>query len=227
MSRIFTGSTTYLLASSVPASLIAAPLSISAWVKLSQLAIALQVVNIGVSGSLFNRFALRVDASGFASSQVSDASTTQATPSTVAIADTTTWHLITAVFSANNARASYLDGGNVGTSSNSKSPTIATTDIMRISAAPDGTTWHRGNAAYIATWNIGLSAGDVANLFTTSPDQVQGANLVNYWGLLNNQSPEPDAGPAGVDMVVNGPPTFSTDNPAINFGPIFMPWVRA
>lgn len=227
MSRIFTSTSTYLNANSVPASLTAVPLSMAAWIKMNTLGNVGYILTVGVLGGSLNRFDIRLSASNTVVAEVSDGAGSTGAVSVVTISDTNTWHLVTGVFTTDSNRSIQLDAAGKITGGVTRVPTIATTDSMRISNALNGFNPLLGAIAYVATWNMALADADITALLTKSPDQVQPANLVNMWGLLNNQSPEPDAGPANVSMTVNGGPAFSTDNPQIDFGPVVMPWVRA
>ena len=227
MSRIFTSTTTFLSASSVPASLTAVPLTLAAWVKFSSLGAQSVIFTVGVNGSALNKFNIRTNTSNAVLAEACDGAACSNATTVATISDTTTWHLITGVFDATNSRSVQIDAGSKISGAGVRIPTIATSDAMRIGLSLNGFNFFPGNIAYVAAWNIGLSDADITNLLTLSPDQVQPANLVDMWGLLNNQSPEPDSGSANVNMTVNGAPGFSTDNPQINFGPVVMPWVRA
>ena len=71
-----------------------------------------------------------------------------------------------------------------------------------------------GKLAHAAIWNVALSDQEVASLKYLYPNQVAVANLVNYWPLTSNKSPEPDYGSGNLPLTVTGT-TFSTDNPNI------------
>jgi hypothetical protein len=55
---------------------------------------------------------------------------------------------------------------------------------------PTGDGWPL-DLAHVALWNTTLQDADAALLFTQSPQYVQPANLVEYWPLFGNLSPEP------------------------------------
>jgi hypothetical protein len=126
------------------------------------------------------------------------------------------WRVMTGVFATHSSRSIYLDG--TSKSTNSATRTTAAVDSIRISGdlatTPSVNTPFQGSIAHAAIWNIALSDQQVASLLYLYPNQVAVANLVHYWPLLNNQSPEPDYGSGNLPLTVNGT-TFSSSNPNI------------
>lgn len=104
-----------------------------------------------------------------------------------------TWAHACAVFSANNARACYLNGGNKGTEATTVTPTgINRTALGRKNDATADLNLS-GLLAEAAIWNVALTDTEVAILaLGTSPLLVRPDALAAYWPLIGRASPEID-----------------------------------
>lgn len=215
MSRVFSANTDHLdSASSVVTDV---PLTLSAWVKYDSTHGVTQYMPIclGESGTGNNYFALK-SLSGQQiraeerDTSISGGNTVQATPPL----GVTSWYLFSGVFTTHGSRSMWINGTGKGSDSTAK--TASGINSIRISGDNNATPsqiW-RGNIAHVAIWNIALSDQQIASLLYLYPNQVAVGNLVNYWPLTNNQSPEPDYGSGNLPLTVTGT-TFSTDNPNI------------
>jgi len=92
-----------------------------------------------------------------------------------------TWHHACGVFSADDARAVYLDGGGKGTGSDSRTVgTPVSTEIGYVEFFGG----ILGKVAHVAVWNVALNDAEVALLAKrVSPLIVRPNALVNYWPL--------------------------------------------
>lgn len=212
MSRTYSTTSDHL---DVTATIVAAPATctLACWFKAGNITTNQDLISLGTAGSGDNRRTLRVTATGAVLANCRDTGSKTATSSTV-IADTTTWHLLVAVFDGDSSRTAYLDAG--GAVSNTTAATPSAPDALRISAIHSATlpVVSAGKIAHIAIWDIALSAGDITSLLTTLPSGVQAANLVGYWPCTANASPETDSGTGGHALTVTGT-TYDTDNPTI------------
>lgn len=96
-----------------------------------------------------------------------------------------TWHHACGVFAADDDRAAFLDGGNKGTNSDSKTPTNL--DNLSIGALYKQTPYGfmSGLIAEAAMWNIALTDDEVLILSKGySPLFVHPQNLIAYWPLI-------------------------------------------
>lgn len=121
---------------------------------------------------------------------------------------TNTWHHHCGVFSGEDARAVYLDGGSKGTDSTSGggTPSLNRTTIGgKVDLTP--TLYFSGSLAEVAMWNVALTDAEAAILaLGYSPLMVRPASLVAYWPLIGRLSPEIDT-VGGFDMTLNNSPT--------------------
>lgn len=217
MSRVFDGTNSHFL-SVASATVSGFPVSFSAWVKLASLGALRYVFDIGTSGVSSNSKQLTITAGDIPQCSITSISGGNAgSPASIQDAN---WHLISGSMAAANSLAVYLDGANKGTGAGVINPSAP--NIMRISGAPSGTTNVNGLIAYVGLWNIALSDADHAALALGTPDLVQPANLVEYWPLTGNQSPEPSYGTSPHSMILTGT-SFSPDNPIFAGTPYYLP----
>jgi hypothetical protein len=194
------------------------PFTISAWVKYSTLATLQQIFSMGTGGSGLQRWSLGIGSSNVVNVVTRDTATVNAV-SAIALPPNT-WCLFTGTYAtADAARAAFGNGTNKGTDFNIK--TITAPNVVRVSGDPSSANVLLGAyVAHIGLWNIELSDAAVALLYTMPPNFVNPANLVEYWTLANNASPEPSIGTTPHDLIVTGT-TYSTDDPFFNY-PILM-----
>jgi len=98
------------------------------------------------------------------------------------------WHHACGVFSANDSRACFLDGGNKGTNANTAIPlALDETRIGSLAFEPPNEFFMDGNLAEAAIWNVALTDAEVALLAKGySPLFVRPQNLVSYWPLVRS-----------------------------------------
>lgn len=140
----------------------------------------------------------------------------QENPPNLGIAVTSTgytasaWHHACGVFSANNSRAAYLNGGGKGTETTSV-PGGYTWADMSVGAFKGSSSSVfspiNGRVAHAAIWSAALGDDEVAALAKgVCPLRVRPQSLVCYWPLYGNGSPEPNYGRNGstYNLTMNG-----------------------
>lgn len=208
MSRSFTGSSSqYLNLGSAVVS--GPPFTIAAWFYLensSHTFYSMPSIHNSSTTDAGNYHALEVDSSAvYAESKVLAAdvgnyATSSAAPSIGA------WQHACGVFSATNSRAAYLNGGNKGTNAGTFAPTVNMTDIGRLRAFAASPIYGTGRVAEVAIWDAALTDEEVASLAKGfAPHLIRPGNLVSYWPLLGNTSPEIDIISANGLTLVNAP----------------------
>lgn len=210
MSRLFTSNSDHLDVAS--ATLAAPPLTMAAWVKPQALGTAMQLFNVGTSGSNIQRMAISLVAAGAARMSDVDA-TLHEVISGGGILETANWHLVVGVAVDHTAtgRAAYLDGANKVANAGGLSAPSAP-NAMRINCTLSGANSSNALIAHVALWDIVLSDAEILQLFSVPPNQVRLADLVEYWPLTQNLSPEPSLGTTPHSMIVTGS-TYSLDDP--------------
>ena len=211
MSRSFNGSTNYLSASGI--SISDTPFTMSVWWKSKGLGSASPVgMCIGESGTGNNWFLWRLNTNKFMQIEEKDTVAGPGNSTQAATNDFSTWHLGVCVFSSHSSRSVFIDGTGKATVSGARTATGFNMTVVGANSVP-GNLWN-GNLAHAAIWNTDLTDQQVYSLLYLYPNQVAVGNLVNYWPMTGNQSPEPDYGSGNLPLTVTGA-TFSTDNPNI------------
>ncbi len=104
-----------------------------------------------------------------------------------------TWHHACGVWAAINDRTVYLDGGNSGTSSVSRTPTGIDRTGIGLLYRSSPSAYMSGRIAEVAMWNVALTAAEAAILAKGfSPLFVRPASLVAYWPLVGQRDPAID-----------------------------------
>lgn len=111
------------------------------------------------------------------------------------------WQSFLAVEAAADDHKIYLNGGNVGTSTTSRTPSAPGT--FRIGESDAAAKDMTGRVAEYAVWNAALTAVDAEVLNKVGPLSVRPENLVAYWPLIGSFSPEIDV-VGGFDLTVTG-----------------------
>lgn len=212
MSRAFLASTDHLDAAR--ALVLAPPMTMLAWVKMTTLGLGYQIMTIGQSGISTQRFSLGYQATNTIGCNENDGASSIA-QSSAAIADTTAWHLAVGVWSDRTNRAAFLDGANKGTISALKA--AGTPNAVRVSgdlqAVPANP--FQGLVGITAVWNVALTDAEVASLLSLYPSQVRPANLVHLHDYSDKQSPEPDYGAGNLPLIVTGA-AFNAASPPVS-----------
>lgn len=116
-----------------------------------------------------------------------------------------TWGHWAATFTNINLRSIFFNGADKS-SNGSGTGALATLTNFYLAATGAGVAGaQRFIAAEIGVWNVVLSDSDIALLGSSkyAPSKVQPANLVAYWPLFGDASPEPD-GHGTHDMTLTG-----------------------
>lgn len=191
------------------------PLSICAEIKLVGTTGGDQfIAGVLTSGSINNYWALELDGGGHpvATTRTTGNATAQAA---VTISDTTTWHHLCFVSSANNSRSIYVDGANKVTETTSRTPSGV--NLTQAGLAGDSTLDANLKIAHLSVWSVALSDGEVATLAAGAlPFTVEPANLVDYYPLGSNASPETDYGSLNHSLTVTGA-SYDSDTPTVGY----------
>lgn len=162
------------------------PVSMACWANADTLATNQTAIDLGSTLST-NGQRVFMNASGVNAESTQSAGTRTATTS--AAPSTGTWHHIAGVFASSTDRRAFLDGGNKGTSTDSRtwSADIDRTIIaarIRSGAVAQG---FDGKLAEIAIWNVALSDDDVASLAKGfRPTLIRPDRIVMYASLISN-----------------------------------------
>ena len=183
------------------------PLTISIWVLVFNI-ISDILCCVGTSGSLNNQYNLALGSTNRA--QANEKDTVSSGAQTAGAISSGVWHNITGVFTSHSSRTVYVDGG-----SNVTDPTARTCGATTAAAVMGNLVGGATPAAiysHFALWNIALSVDDIRTLQTVPPNNVKPANLVEYWPMRNNQSPELSVGTGGSRLTVVSS-AFNTSDP--------------
>lgn len=171
------------------------PVTMAAWAYPTTLGDNRRIVSIlnSASPNNQNQWALGIGPSDNVSATTGDGSSSSSSASTMSIT-ANTWVHAAAVFASATSRAAYLNGGNKGTNTVSRTPTglnrtsIGAQDNADLATAPKNMI---GPLAHVAIWNVALADADIAALATgMSPLLMQPEALVAYWPLIGVNSPE-------------------------------------
>jgi hypothetical protein len=218
MSRSFDGINDYLQTSTPPVT--TTPYSIALWFKASHGADYRVLASLD-EGLGFDRTYMSLSSSSDTPANTPYGLVSSSVPTETFFTTTTSYssnawqHLLLVRAAANDHRV-YLNGANKGTDTTSITP--LTPDRFSIGARGDTSSggWFAGLIAYAAVWDVALSDANAISLQATTPDNVVPGDLVAYWPLTSNSSPEPDDVGSN-DLTVNGA-TFSSDNPTFGGG---------
>lgn len=212
MSRSFLLNTDHLDVSS--ATVTGVPMAMALWLKRdpSGLGVSQEYFVVGVSGTPDNRFFLFCGNPDLGACVVRDAASNSASQFGNVSFPASVWQVMSCNFLSNTSRTYYWNGRKASTDTTNKA--LATSSFMRISGDPQATPASPAKAliAHVALWNTALSDDDHLRLAERSPDKISPANLVEYWPLTGNNSPEPSLGTSPHAMTVFGT-TYSQDNP--------------
>ena len=191
MARAFVGASLQYLEVAA-AVLTAVPFTMACWVNPASTATNESLLSLAKSTDTVHRHDLRINAGGSLSAATNAGSLVIAT-TTGGTLSTGSWSHACGVWSANNARAVYLNGGSKGTDTGSQTPTgMDRTGIGRLSNST-GQNYLTGTIAEAAIWNVALTDAEVALLaLGVSPLLVRPGSLVAYWPLIGRFSPEVD-----------------------------------
>jgi len=116
------------------------------------------------------------------------------------------WHHACGVEASATSRSAYIDGGSKATNTTSVSPANADRTAIGLfnDSTPSGP--HDGRIAEAGIWDVALTDAEVKTLADgVSPLNVRPANLIAYWPLHGNRSPEPNlAGDPALNLTIAG-----------------------
>lgn len=212
MARAFDGSSHYLIGGSAP--VIGNLGSINAHAKPSASVTSKAVVSIGTNGGVS-----RIQ-DGTAGSSEAIQATSANTGGSLAGANSSAsyssgvWAQSLAVFTSATSRAAYKDGGNKGTDTLNISASGQNRILVGARYSTTVGAYWPGSIAEVAVWDTNLGDDHAAMLGKGfSPILVKPENLVGYWPLYGNASPEIDLF-GKVDLTVNSA-TKAADHPRV------------
>lgn len=214
MSRVFASSADHL--DSASTIIVAPPMTMLAWVKMTTLALGYQIVTIGTAGSASNRFSMGYQATNTIGCNENDG-TSSIAQSVTSISETKNWHAAAAVWSDRTNRAAFLDGAGKGTIAALKAAT--TPNSIRISGDPQATPANpfQGLIGMVAIWNVALTDTEVAALASAYPLAVRPQSLVHLWDLSIPGTVVPDLGSGNKTLSITGA-AFNADSPPVTAG---------
>lgn len=187
--------------------------TIGAWVKRGASATDI-AIHFGAAASP-DGFYVQVTSTGVVQGIVSAAGSAISASASLAINDTTTWHLVVATVQDTGGGALkitvYADGANPGTQALTRTPALAS--VVRIAANLNGTGFWTGRIAHAFRYGVLLTPAEILSLYTNVPADVRRDALVLYDPLIQNRSPELDD-VGGIELALTNA-TFDTDNPPI------------
>jgi hypothetical protein len=198
LARSNTGSASNYLSGTNPAS--GVPLTMACWFNPVNVTAYMNLMCLNRSGSGDHYFVMAADGATAGDPifiEEANNSTFQGA-STSAGFTANVWHHACGVFSADNARAVYLNGGSKGTGAGNVSPAPSSINQIvlnqyRGGGDPTGSGVLNGSMAEAAVWNAALTDDEVLALSRGySPRLVRPASLVAYWPLVGRYSPEID-----------------------------------
>lgn len=164
----------------------AVPKTIAAWVRLPTIAALHTVVDLHNSGAALDRnsFKLEISASGLIRAVAADGSAaTPASSATTMVANT--WHHACAVFTSATSRAAYLDGGNKGTNTTSRTPSSINQITLGCENGSSKGNPFGGWLYGVSIWDAALTDADVASLAGgASPLQIRPDVLTHHFPML-------------------------------------------
>ncbi len=129
------------------------------------------------------------------------------------------WNHIGAVETSATDHRVYCNGS-TGQDTNSRTP--ANADSVTIGRQGDSTPGDEfeGRLAEVAVWDVALTADEMNALrFGANPLKMRRANLVGYWPLFGNASPEPDYGSSKLALTLQNSPAKADNAPVALFTP--------
>jgi hypothetical protein len=217
MAQLFDGSSALEATS---AAVTVSPMTLAAWFRVaSHDGSERSILSIGRSTSfaIYHRIMLDTTDAFSAGSAISGVGAAKSTGTVTA----GIWHFGVGVFASSTDRRAYLDGGNEGANSTSKSPSsLNRTSIARTSSSDSGNyDYLNGEIAEAAVWNVALTPNEIAWLakgFSPLLLSHRLANLVVYQDLVRAAN-RPGVGPQFNPV---GSPTVSPHVRKISHGAV-------
>lgn len=174
----------------------AVPLSVYCLARCDDATITQTVLSLCNSASVNGDDTFRIQFAGAVAGdpiRFISADTGQGTASTSTGYTAGTWHSILGVTSATNSRAVYIDGGSKGTNTGNRTPVGINRFVVSGQRQATSNQFFSGDVAEVALWDTALDDNDALMLADfVSPLLIRPANLVGYWQLFGNTSPEID-----------------------------------
>lgn len=218
MARDFNGSTQLLYATTM---VTAYPLTMACWFNSDSVTVQQFLMAVVQYGGLGDYFAL--EACGIVTGDPVRASVYQ--PGVAySPADSTagytagTWYHACGVYTSATARAAFINGANKGTVATNVTPGgLSVVSIGTCYRNDNPAVYTDGRIAEAAIWGAALTDAEVAILaLGVSPLLVQPANLLAYWPLVGNNSPEIDL-VGGVGLTLSVSPPTKADHPRVRY----------
>lgn len=160
------------------------PLTIAFWFYVDATGLDQGAVSVFNSGSAANRHNIYIDTVQAVRAQSRDGVSNVSAPSS-ASASINTWAHAAGVWSADNARAAFLNGGNKGTNSTTVTPTGI--NSVSVGSFTTGGSFS-GRIAELGIWNAALTDEEIAILADgVSPLFVRPQNLKMYFPLIRDE----------------------------------------
>lgn len=193
MARSFNGTNQYLSLATTPVTAI--PLTLSCWFYPAATNATYDAIFVRNAGG-DNYFGIYLNASGSSAvvGGVIGFGGSEAIASSSTTYSANTWNHAAAVFTSNTSRAAFLNGGGKGTNGTNGTPVAPSLiHVGGFFVSPTVFGPMSGRLAEIGIWNAALTDDEVLSLSKgASPLRVRPGNLVAYWPLYGNGSPEPN-----------------------------------
>lgn len=189
----------------------AVPLTLSAWVRPTTHTTTAAIFGF-VDGANDSFFIEMLSTGFFAARTRSDVTGTSRATSVTSFSDGV-WYHVLGVFSANNSRDIYTNGG--GTANNNASNTPVGIDRTKVGEHPGIGGFFDGRVAECAAWSVALTAGEISALAKgVSPLRVRRTSLRCFYPLRGFQSPEQNV--VGTSsLTLNNSPTSAGGPPTL------------
>lgn len=222
MARDFNGTTQYLSGSAV---LSGPPLTMACWFYSTSAAGNQTLISLGTAGQNNHRFTML--AAGNVASDPIQAVTRDTAASTASSStgySANAWQHACAVFAATNDRRAYVNGGSEGTETTSRTATGMNSTYLGVQQNATIGNYMIGRIAEAAVWNVALNASEIAALaLGVSPLRIRPGNLVAYWPVFGEGSPEPDY-VGGFHLTLNNAPTQADHAPVMPAFAFYQGW---
>lgn len=216
MARNFVAASSQSLDSAV-AVLTVAPITLACWYFTTSNSTEQDLMSIGDTATNDERFSLTLlgDAVGDPVRAQTEAGGTNRSAITSTGYTINVWQHGCAVFASATSRTVYINGGSPGTNTDSATPSGLDATRIGRRANSTGGTFMGGRIAEAAIWNVALTAAEVAVLAGgVCPLLVRPENLVSYYPLIGNFSPELDLC-GGFNLTLVNAPTAVDHYPGI------------